>query len=39
MRGQWGRRPQDSIDRANELLDNFASMLASRGIELTAHAD
>ena len=22
MRGQWGRRPQDSIDRANELLDN-----------------
>jgi hypothetical protein len=21
MRGQWGRRPQDTIDRANELLD------------------
>ena len=23
MRGQWGRRPQETIDRANELLDNF----------------
>ena len=34
MRGQWGRRPQDSIDRANELLDNFATMLASRGIKV-----
>ena len=21
MRGQWGRRPQETIDRANELLD------------------
>ena len=27
MRGQWGRRPQETIDRANELLDNFASLL------------
>ena len=27
MRGQWGRRPQDTIDRANELLDNFSAML------------
>ena len=27
MRGQWGRRPQETIDRANELLDNFANML------------
>ena len=32
MRGQWGRRPQESIDRGNELLDNFASMLEKRGI-------
>jgi hypothetical protein len=27
MRGQWGKRPQDTIDRGNELLDNFADML------------
>jgi len=32
MRGQWGRRPQETIDRANELLDNFANMLEKRGI-------
>jgi len=32
MRGRWGRRPQDSIDRANELLDNFAALLRRRGI-------
>ena len=27
MRGQWGRRPQETIDRANELLDAFARQL------------
>lgn len=32
MRGQWGKRPQDSIDRANELLDTFAGQLQARGI-------
>ena len=32
MRGQWGRRPQDTIDRANELLDSFAALLEKRGI-------
>ena len=32
MRGQWGRRPQETIDRANELLDNFATMLEARGV-------
>jgi glycine amidinotransferase len=32
MRGQWGRRPQETIDRANELLDNFAALLEARGI-------
>ena len=34
MRGQWGRRPQETIDRANELLDNFASLLTKRGIRV-----
>ncbi|MQX37050.1 serine/threonine protein kinase [Roseospira navarrensis] len=32
MRGRWGRRPQDSIDRANALLDDFAALLRRRGI-------
>jgi len=32
MRGQHGRRPQETIDRANELLDTFAGQLESRGI-------
>jgi glycine amidinotransferase len=34
MRGQWGKRPQETIDRANELLDNFASLLSARGIRV-----
>ena len=34
MRGQWGRRPQETIDRANELLDNFANQLKNRGIKV-----
>lgn len=34
MRGRWGRRPQDSIDRANELLDGFAELLRRRGIRV-----
>ncbi|UWP87888.1 serine/threonine protein kinase [Aliiroseovarius crassostreae] len=34
MRGQWGRRPQETIDRANELLDNFANQLRARGIRV-----
>ena len=34
MRGQWGRRPQETIDRGNELLDNFADMLRKRGIRV-----
>jgi glycine amidinotransferase len=34
MRGQWGRRPQETIDRANELLDNFAGMLEKRGLRV-----
>ena len=34
MRGQWGKRPQETIDRANELLDDFASLLTNRGIRV-----
>jgi len=34
MRGQWGRRPQETIDRANELLDTFAGQLAARGVRV-----
>ena len=34
MRGQWGKRPQETIDRANELLDDFASLLTKRGIRV-----
>jgi len=34
MRGQWGPRPQDTIDRANELLDTFAKQLETRGIRV-----
>lgn len=34
MRGRSGRRPQESIDRANELLDRFASLLERRGIQV-----
>ena len=36
MRGQWGRRPQETIDRANELLDNFASQLENAAFAWTA---
>ena len=32
MKGSWGRRSQDSIDRANELLDNFSHQLEILGI-------
>jgi len=34
MRGQWGRRPQESIDRANELLGTFAAQLVARGVRV-----
>ena len=32
MRGQWGMRPQETIDRANELLDKFADQLRAHGV-------
>jgi glycine amidinotransferase len=34
MRGRSGRRPQESIDRANEQLDRFADQLVARGIQV-----
>ena len=34
MRGQFGPRPKDTIDKANELLDAFASKLEIRGIKV-----
>ena len=34
MRGQYGPRTKDSIDKANELLDNFANLLTKRGIKV-----
>ena len=30
MRGQWGKRPQETIDRGNELLDGFADLPSSQ---------
>ena len=32
MKGKWGKRPQETIDKGNELLDNFAKLLETRGI-------
>ena len=34
MRGQFGLRPKDTIDKANELLDEIASKLENRGIKV-----
>jgi hypothetical protein len=34
MRGQYGVRPKETIDRANELLENFANLLKKRGIKV-----
>ena len=34
MRGQWGPRPQETVDRANEQLDDFAAMLETRGVRV-----
>ena len=34
MRGKHGPRTNEAIDRANELLDNFSSMLEKRGIKV-----
>ena len=34
MKGSHGPRTQDTVDKANELLNNFASMLEKRGIKV-----
>ena len=34
MRGQWGPRTQESVDKANEQLDGFAKTLESRGVRV-----
>ena len=34
MKGVWGKRPQDTIDRGNELLDKFADQLTDMGIRV-----
>ena len=34
MKGKHGPRTNESIDRANELLNNFASVLTKRGIKV-----
>ncbi len=34
MRGRRGRRPQDSIERGNALLEDFANILRKRGIRV-----
>jgi len=34
MRGQFGPRSKDTVDKANQLLDDFSSMLEKRGIRV-----
>ena len=34
MKGQWGPRTQETVDKANEQLDNFAKVLQSRGVRV-----
>jgi glycine amidinotransferase len=34
MRGQFGPRTKDTVDKANELLDNFSNMLEKRSIKV-----
>ena len=34
MKGKFGPRTKDSVDKANELLDNFANKLLKRGIKV-----
>ena len=34
MKGNYGPRTQDTNDRANELLDNFANILVKRGVKV-----
>ena len=34
MRGQFGPRIKDTVDKANQLLDDFASLLEKKGIKV-----
>jgi len=34
MKGQWGPRTQDTVDEANEQLNNFAKVLEGRGVRV-----
>ena len=34
MRGQFGPRTKDAIDKANQLLDDFSNLLQKRGIKV-----
>jgi len=34
MKGKWGPRPQDTVDKANVQLDNFAEILRKRGVRV-----
>ena len=34
MKGQWGPRTQDTVDKANAQLDNFARELEKRGVRV-----
>ena len=38
MRGQFGPRTKDTVDKANQLLDDFAQMLEKRGIKVDRHS-
>src|SRR5210317_2298568 len=34
MKGKWGPRPQETVDRANIQLDNLADLLRKKGIRV-----
>ncbi len=34
MRGQFGPRTKNAVDKANQLLDDFANLLSKRGISV-----
>ena len=34
MKGKYGPRTKDTVDKANDLLDNFSSLLEKRGIKV-----
>ena len=37
MRGKFGPRTKDTVDKANELLDNFSNILEKRGTVSYTH--